>query len=102
MRVPTHVMVDGRRFSIEVDARHAHSGEYSATEERIWLNPDCKRGLPRVLLHEILHACWDHAGLNNAPKVHKYEEAVVSAMADRLLSTLRANPAIVKFLTADH
>ena len=40
-----------------------------------------------VLLHEILHACWELAGIPS-----KYEEDIVNRISPYLLDVLQDNP----------
>lgn len=51
-----------------------------------------------VLLHEILHACYDNAGLNMEPTLE--EERVVNGMGYQLLQVIRDNPKLMVFLQA--
>jgi hypothetical protein len=60
-------------------------------------------GLPygveaETLLHETLHAMWAQTNLQKR-FTDKQQEAVVWALAPRLLSLLRDNPELVKWLT---
>lgn len=49
-----------------------------------------------VLLHELIHACYEHAG---APEQPLTEEQVACLVSRRLLPILRDNPELVKWLT---
>ena len=46
-----------------------------------------------TLLHEVLHACWDAAGLTS-----KTEEETIRRLEPWILGVLKDNPALVRFL----
>lgn len=63
--------------------------------QTIYLNTGLARDrVAMVLLHEVLHACWDAAELED----HSSEEDVVTRMARALFVTLRDNPSLVCYL----
>lgn len=49
-----------------------------------------------TLLHEMLHAVWDLAGLDSVPDLH--EEVIVRAFATWLSAALKDNPAVTEFI----
>lgn len=49
-----------------------------------------------TLLHEVLHAVWDVAGLDAVPMLH--EEVVVRAFATHLTDILNTNPQLTDFI----
>jgi hypothetical protein len=49
-----------------------------------------------TLLHEVLHAIWDAAGLDQVPNLH--EEVVVRAFATHLTDILTINPHLTEFI----
>lgn len=56
-----------------------------------------------TVLHEILHACFHESNIRNTMQALKrgdLEEAIVGAVSGPLLSALRDNPALTKWLLA--
>ena len=53
-----------------------------------------------TLLHEVLHAVWDVAGLDQVPMLH--EEVVVRAFATHLTDILNSNPQLTDFILNPH
>lgn len=55
-----------------------------------------------TVLHELLHAAWNQAGLNALTDTlpDGTEELVVSSLSTLLLDALLRNPALMEFLTA--
>jgi hypothetical protein len=49
-----------------------------------------------TLLHEVLHAIWDLAGLDVVPDLH--EEVVVRSFATWLSAVLKDNPSLASFI----
>lgn len=49
-----------------------------------------------TLLHEVMHAIWDVAGLDQVPMLH--EEVVVRAFATHLTDILNTNPQLTNFI----
>lgn len=47
-----------------------------------------------TFIHEVLHACWKHAELDDEDK----EERVVSALANQLTQVFRDNPQFTDYL----
>ncbi len=70
------------------------------------VNPDMLRiylrnGIPaqkvaEVLIHEILHACYDGASLAKAGKLT--EEHIVNGLGYQIVQVMRDNPALLKFI----
>lgn len=74
-------------------------GRFEARELTILLAPgQAPQMLAETLMHEVLHACSAAAG---NPLDHGAEEALVSAISPQLFGVLRANPALLEFLTSD-
>lgn len=73
-------------------------GTFSFRKQRITVAPGLS-GMParEVLLHEVLHACWCYAGLNDGP-LTKYEERVIWRITPIVLDALRSNPTFVAYL----
>lgn len=51
-----------------------------------------------ALLHEVLHAVTEVAGLTAVDGIDERLEAVVTAMAPTLLGVIRANPTLIEYL----
>lgn len=97
MSRPDAVVVLGQPFSIEYVAAGAFAGEtYGRTDhalQRITVRTDCSPHQERdTVMHELLHAAGDIVG-------QSLGETVVGAIAPVLLDVLRANPAVVAYLT---
>lgn len=51
------------------------------------------------LFHELIHACYQQTELNDSSEAGRAkEEDIVAALTPRLLSLLRDNPALVRYL----
>lgn len=114
MRPPTTVNVGPSRYRVEFDyealAQHEHEQRlgpidgfcwYSAC--RIVLKPGLARDREAVtVVHEVLHAMLDTAGLGEDLQAVPYpgdlEEAVINRLAPVLLDVLRRNPRLVSYL----
>lgn len=97
--VPYVVVVVPSDGSVKADPNE--DGGYEARTQTI----EIRAGLPahyerNTLLHEVLHACWEHGGLNVHDRPAPTEEEAVSSLAYRLIQVLRANPALVAYLVA--
>lgn len=69
---------------------------------RVRLNEDMPTSQRRtVLWHELGHAAWHVAGLDESPTVKDHEETVLAALAPLQLLILRRNPDLVAYLLAD-
>jgi len=110
--LPTTVTIDGLTYRIVLDADikpggdrkaqdYQEDGEFDASQQEIRLRPGMAPGYARhILTHELLHALWEHAGLTAAGgPLETFEEQVVTALAHRLHTFLRDNPAFVAFVT---
>ena len=83
-------MVASRPFS--ATSKHADSNgyiDYNKTELLIRPGQSATRERETVM-HEVLHAIWDLAGLS--------DENIVNRISPLLLDTLRRNPHLVDFL----
>jgi hypothetical protein len=56
-----------------------------------------------VLLHELLHACWDATMLTHMDMAEQkdHEEAIISIQAPAILFVLKQNPHLVAWLMDD-
>lgn len=75
-------------------------GNYSYDNHLIAISPDLPVSATReVLLHEVVHACWEIGSLSQIPLLTKHQEHIVSVMAIQMLDVIRHNPRLVEFLT---
>lgn len=98
--VPQQVTVGPFRYRIVVDDGRIPDGLYGVCDKGqqvIALHPFQGEVRSRVtLLHEVLHACADVAGVDD----DKAEERVVTVLAPVLLAVLRGNPRLVDWLVS--
>lgn len=81
------------------DASTSRMAVYNRWRLTITMTPELAEGLARqVLLHEVIHACYHAAGLADDKLT---EEEVACCVTPVLLETLRRNPALVAYLTAE-
>lgn len=98
--LPASITVDGVPYTVALDETLPEDGEYTARACTIRLRPDMALPYARaVLIHEWLHALWEHSGLTADGKETPNEEMAVTALAYRVLESLRANPQLLAFLT---
>jgi hypothetical protein len=55
----------------------------------------------RVLLHEMLHACYHVAGHRDADELSLSEEMAISRVETSLFVALRDNPEVIKWLIGE-
>ena len=102
--IPATVRLAPHTIVVTADTAAAHTlsqaageqlyGNWDARYLTITLDPSqADSQVAETLLHELLHACADAAGLDEDD-----EERTVNAIAPRLLSVLRDNPQLVRFL----
>ena len=97
--LPAHVTIDGDDYLIGALPEDSEDdGNYHGADQCIRLKPFMGQGYTRtVLLHELIHACYEHAGSPSEPLA---EEQVALLVSRRLLPILRDNPELVQYLTA--
>jgi hypothetical protein len=95
MTMPAAVRIGYRRYVImplpEDGAIGQHGSHCSMTMTiRVRPTPDRPSEAANTLLHEMLHASWDLAGLGRkAP-----EEKAITAISNHLCQTIQDNPAV--------
>jgi hypothetical protein len=110
MQLPQTVQVGPYRYRLEVDGaaiaqarseeRDDRVGHHDAKASRLVVDPDQSADcVADTVLHELLHAIWFMAGLQQG-RAAPYEESVVATLSPALLDTLRRNPELVAFLAA--
>lgn len=100
MKIPSKLKVGAHTFTVrKANARDAEKGsdywgktDYS--NATITIDNEVQQSkMEEVLLHEILHVCFDHSGLNV-----KYdrgeEENIVNALSNQLYMILKVNKLI--------
>lgn len=112
--VPDTIVVGAARYTLLVDQAAIDKaavemgygvqgklcGHHSHAGLTITLHPDQPAdGARDSLLHEVLHALASQTDLNRDWAEH--DEAFVARLTPALLALLRANPALVQFLTSD-
>lgn len=103
MTVPSVILVDGMEYAVMLMAAsdpRDEDGIFEASKQLVQIRAGLAKGYERsIALHEILHICWEHAGLTAADRPPVTEEEAVTALSYRLLEVLRANPKLVDYLT---
>ncbi len=107
MPLPESVQIGPLQYSI-TDDEATYNKKSIEEHEALWgsidygrgaviLSPDQNDGHKRLaLLHEVLHGVW-----HLHDKTHASDEDVLRSLTADLLDTLRRNPALVAYLTAD-
>lgn len=74
---------------------HGEFGTWDLAEQRIEIDKSVSPLLAvDVLLHEIMHACWEFSSLAKKEK----EERVVSTLSSGLAAVLNSNPTIAMWI----
>jgi hypothetical protein len=72
-------------------------GQWDIKQARIMYDRTAKPQVVReTLLHEVLHVVLEHGNVDDV-----LHEDIIRAMSPLLLHMLRANPSLVRYLTAD-
>jgi hypothetical protein len=97
--LPTNVRIGALDYAVVL-----RQGEYA--DELGSCNPDTLRIFIRddlhaqkaveVLIHEILHGCYDGAGLAKGGKLT--EERIVDGLGYQIVQVMRDNPDLLKFI----
>ena len=91
------IKVDDQDYVVFEKDMEEQDGEFCAATQTILLQKSATPGYKRVvLLHELIHACYEHAG---SPPEPLAEEQVACLVSRRLLPILRNNPDLVSYLT---
>lgn len=85
---PIQEMPDSLKAEDTVDT----DGMFNRTGIYIHLRDPCNDA--NTLLHEILHGCWLHGGLES----RETEERAVTALANQLCQVLKDNSNVVNFI----
>ena len=94
---PRSVSIDGTSYLVVEDNLTGEDGEYCAASQVIKVQQAASANYQRVvLLHELIHACFEHAG---SPAEPLTEEEVCCLVSRRLLPILRDNRELVDWLT---
>lgn len=102
VNLPKRIKFAGLDVDIEIwdhDAALASQcyGQYSPVEGLIRIDPaNPPRRIAETLLHESLHAIWDHYHMQGDPAE---EEQIVSVLATALIQIFRDNPEFLELLT---
>jgi hypothetical protein len=111
MKPPRTVKVGVHTYKVvadkaAIDALSASSGEGKLGEcdssaLTITIDPTMADTMEKeTVVHELLHACCDLAGLQEDPGMDSAgEERVVRRLSPLILDVLRANPSLVRYLT---
>ena len=114
--MPESVLIGPHTFSLKVDTakvdaecvrvQRQYFGYTDIGGQAIWLTG--KPGidgtmLREVAVHECLHAIFDACGLSHGLRQNNTysEEALLQSIDTAVLSLMRANPALVAWLTAE-
>lgn len=103
-KMPETIRVCGLDYTIKVWDRLAadNAGAYGLCDKGN-LTILVQEGLKsqqeaRVLLHEVIHACFMSGGLREISDSHKQEEQVVDILAYQLVTVIRDNPGFVAYM----
>jgi hypothetical protein len=115
--IPAEIVVGPYRYRVVVDqaaidragqeARATLLGQHNPREGAIYLAPDLPDDLEaETLVHELLHTVFDAVGVGGGDGDETLldqtmEERLVRQCSPMLLDTLRRNPQLVAYLTAD-
>lgn len=97
------VITDQLAFQkVQVEERELICGRQKTTSQEIHVNPemapDCTKD---TVIHECLHHFFSVSGLRQALEMDdRTEEAIVNFLGGQVLSMLRDNPELVRWLTA--
>lgn len=95
--MPARIKIDGVQYDVDITNLDTEDGEFCATSLAIKVQADAPYETQRtILLHELVHACFEHAG---SPPEPLTEEHVACLISRRLLPILRDNPDLVAYLT---
>ncbi len=97
MKIPKKIKIGGFIWEVkeskEVTAEGNCYGSTHHSLQKIFLEPKMtKQKTEQVFLHEVLHAIWDHAGMNANKKFDKEsEEMIINPLANGLYQVLNDN-----------
>ena len=84
-----------RPFSLDLDADGGMYGRFSRASCLIEYHPRQHREHELdTLLHEVLHACWAQAALNDEDD----EERIITGLSNTLTQVLKDNPEFLKWI----
>jgi len=95
---PYQVVYDKAAMDAEsVKREHRLLGLSQHTNLRIIINNEVPEQILRdTLIHEMLHCLWIDAGMDELESLT--EEQIISCLAPRLVSVLRVNPELLKYV----
>lgn len=95
-QIPEKIRIGAYDVKVVLRPMKKNSGEYDANVCLIVLDTGATLARLRVvLLHEIMHAAWDSAGIQGRPD----EETAVDGLSNVLAQVIRDNPKLMRFLT---
>lgn len=109
--IPTHIRVGPYRYTVYRDSARmadirnesdvAHRvGQVSFQKLEIDIDPKLAHDRQvSTILHEVLHACWQFANLDNFTDEKVDSEQIISGLERGVLCVLRDNPDLVAYLT---
>jgi hypothetical protein len=106
MKAPATLSIDPGTVAVRGDAIACRAagvtGQYMDDDRAIMYDNERPYDVvAETLLHEVLHALWENAGLNylvDSREPKSKGERLITALAPRLLSFLRDNPDFVRYL----
>lgn len=99
------IWMDDKVWRGDDDRDNSAIGEHVVVQGNIFMRlvPDVHEDYYReTLVHEILHACWAMADLNEKPVAadEDQEETIIARVSNVLISVLKDNPDVVAYLGA--
>lgn len=107
--IPTRILLGPHVWRVLTDpdtsAYLSHCADRGTTDAqsltiRVEASTQAADSAANTLLHELLHACWETSGLA-VHDANDHQEQVIASLAPQVLHLLRANPELVRYLTAD-
>lgn len=105
VKPPKSFTLDGRSYDIKVKPLGRFKDGYPVGGRYTGRAVLCSSHEPtdeqrRTVVHEILHAIFDRAGLQPGSHSTPHVEFIITRITGFLLTLLRENPDLVEFLTA--
>lgn len=101
MNIPKKIKIGGKTYRVEVTKNldmgsMNYSGEISYCDLVIRIVPSAKQRMEADLLHEMIHAIYDHLGYTN------HDEKKVDELAQALYMVIQDNPKMFERMDDDN
>lgn len=104
-KLPTPIKIGYKEVSLETisteDAeKEGIYGKYESYNETISIQEGLKGPvLADTLVHELLHAIWNHQGTGDVQGLARHEEFLVNTLSTGLIQVLHDNPDLLTYIT---